>query len=158
MQIKIRGSDDYGSGHYLAGRGDRLHDGLDIIVEPGEPVKAFSLGEVTKIGYPYSQGNPPAHYRDWKLKQFHFKKVFRYVQVTDVRGISVRYFYIDPRVSVGDPVHVGDVLGSSQDMGVPYPGIIEHFHFEVLLMVRKCKVFLNPEQYLKSVGVICAST
>lgn len=136
--MKIREKDKHGSGAYRASRGDRLHNGLDICCKKGDAVLALNAGRVTKIGYPYSQ-DPKADKA---------KKALRYVQVTDEHGVSARYFYIDPLVQVGDSVSPGRPLGVAQGLGHIYKGITEHYHFEVLVMVKGRKVFLDPEQYL----------
>jgi len=131
--MKFRDKDRYGSGSYRADRGSRLHHGVDVCCTPGDSICAVTLGEVTKLGYPYGD-----------LK----KRWLRYVQVTDVRGIDVRYFYIDPGVDIGDMVEAGDALGHAQNLQEVYPGITDHYHFEVLMMVDGKKVFLDPEAYL----------
>ena len=141
LPLKIRGDDIYGSGEYKASRGSRLHNGADLPCDPGELVSAASGGNVTKIGYPYSQG--PDADPD--------KAALRYVQVTDKYGIDVRYFYVLPSVKVGDWVMERTVLGTAQGLNHIYPGITEHFHFETLVMVNGKKVFSDPEQYLYAV-------
>ena len=50
-------------------------------------------GIVTKLGYPY------ASYLE-----------FRYVEITDLKNFRHRYFYVSPRVSVGDKINIG-VIG-----------------------------------------------
>ncbi|WP_291866676.1 hypothetical protein, partial [Maribacter sp.] len=37
---KIRGNDVHGSGAYGASRGDKIHNGEDIIAQPGQAIKA----------------------------------------------------------------------------------------------------------------------
>jgi murein DD-endopeptidase MepM/ murein hydrolase activator NlpD len=140
--MKIRGNDRYGSGAYQASRGSRKHNGVDICCESEDDVKAVSNGVVTKIGFPYSQA--PSANRD--------KKRLRYVQITDLDGIDVRYFYVSSVVVMGEFVYKGDMIGTNQELGHIYPEITDHWHFEVLMMVNGRKVFLNPEQYLKAVG------
>ena len=140
--LRIRGNDCHGSGAYLASRGNRKHNGIDICCESEDIVKALSSGTVTKIGFPYSQA--PEADRD--------KKRLRYVQITDNYGIDVRYFYVSSVVNVGEYVYKGDMIGTNQELSHIYPGITEHWHFDVLLMTEGNKVFLNPEQYLRAMG------
>ena len=125
----IRGQDCHGSGAYLASRGSRKHQGIDIVTEIDEDIKSRCCGEVTKIGWPYASKD---------------KSFYRYVQVTDLDGIQVRHFYVKPGVSVGDIVHKGQSIGTSQDLTQTYPGITQHLHFEV----KKGGAFLNPLKYL----------
>lgn len=127
----IRGYDKQGAGHYHAPRGKRLHDGVDFVCEHHEEIKSFTAGVVTKIGYPYDPGNI-------------YKGHLRYVEVTDKIGFRCRYFYILPHVSIGDTAQAGDVLGASQRLTKIYPGITQHFHFEV--MVKSSKL-INPHEY-----------
>lgn len=133
--MKIRGDDQHGSGGYRAPRGGRLHNGIDICCKTGAPVKAVSSGVVTKIGYPYDPTDE---------KRGHL----RYVEITDDYDVCARYFYTDARVMVGERISRGLVIALAQGLADVYPGITEHYHFEVLLWVHGAKVFLDPEQYI----------
>lgn len=150
--MKIRGNDPHGSGAYRAPRGRRLHKGIDICCEQGGSVAALSPGQVTKVGYPYAQGQPLPQWSDIKKAKYNAKKTLRYVQVTDSQGVDVRYFYVKPTVAIGDSISAGDSLGTAQGLEGIYPGITEHYHFEVLVMINGKKVFLDPEQYIKAVA------
>lgn len=137
--LKVRCQDAWGSGHYLAPRGSRLHRGVDFICKAGEPIKPLAPGYVTKIGYPYSPLDP---------KKGHL----RYVEVTGIDGYRLRYFYVKIEVSVGSYVKLeGEsssletILGTSQDLSEIYPGITQHYHFEV---INKLGVYVNPHEYL----------
>jgi len=134
--LKIREQDVVGAGHYGAPRGNRLHKGVDLITMPGELVKSFTLGEVTKIGYPYDPSDE---------KRGHL----RYVEVS-FDGTRFRYFYVQPLVEVGDQVLVGQSIGLSQNLTEVYPGITPHFHFEV----RNSDGFsMNPLDSFPDLGV-----
>lgn len=129
VQPPVRGNDIFGSGHYLAPRGTRIHKGVDFEVCIGTRILAVKSGVVTKIGRPYA--NPDkAHYR--------------YVQVTDGDGFDTRYFYINPVVTVGDKIADRQELGKVQSLQATYPGITDHCHFEV----KKNGHFINPWFYL----------
>lgn len=114
----VRGIDKFGSGAFGASRdgGKRTHKGVDIAFQ----VAAIAPGKVTKIGYPYDPTKHPE------------KAHFRYVEVTDEARRRVRYFYLDPTVSVGELIEMGEGLGFLQDLTQVYPGITPHFHFEIL--------------------------
>jgi murein DD-endopeptidase MepM/ murein hydrolase activator NlpD len=138
MKLPIRKTDQHGCGEYYASRGNRKHNGIDIISEPFCEVKALADGIVTKIGYPYNPALPD-------------KGHLRYVQVSfdDVR---VRYFYVNPLVVVGQIIRKGDVIGMQQDLTNIYPGITNHYHLEALIIVARKKIFLNPVNLLEAWG------
>lgn len=142
MEIKLRKVDEHGAGAYRASRNGRLHNGIDIICKEGDRIKALSSGFVTKVGYPYAQGDD----------QEPAKKRMRYVEIKDQFGVRVRYFYVSPLVHVGAAVKAGSSVGLAQGIANVYPGITEHYHFETLKLVNGRKVFLDPEQYLRAVN------
>lgn len=113
--MKIRGCDRWGCGHFGAPRGKRKHMGVDLEYAPGSPVEALTPGTVSKLGYPYAD-------------DLHF----RYVEITDDAGARWRYFYVDPRVTVGQYVEAYQEIGVSQYLGLRYPGITEHVHIEII--------------------------
>jgi len=129
-----RGKDIYGDGSYLASRdhGQRKHNGVDIACLQGSGVFSLRLGRVTKIGFPYRIEDPERGH-------------LRYVQVTDIEGYDARYFYINPRVQVDEIVGPNYVVGTVQSLQVPYPGIIDHIHFEV----KKDGKFVDPLWYIE---------
>lgn len=122
----MRGRDGQGAGYFGASRGGRTHNGMDFVAVPGTPVTALSPGRVTKLGYPYAD-----------------RPEFRYVEVTDRDGLRCRYFYVQPSVTVGQSVGIGDTLGTTQML--PYDGIEQHFHFEVM---KGRGEYLDPIKYL----------
>ncbi len=136
MLIKpvMRGFDKFGSGHYGASRGYRLHTGIDLAAYAGSEVYSITSGRVSKIGYPYSPVDKE-------------KGHLRYVEVHPDKGsgFSFRYFYISPTVAVGDVVTALTVLGIVQDLTVIYPGITNHMHFEVKIDGE----FVDPWSYLE---------
>lgn len=128
----IRGYDLQGAGYFGAPRGDRTHKGIDFVSYADGDVIALSSGIVTKIGFPYDPGDD---------KKGHLL----YVQITDKNGYAVRYFYVDPIGKVGTPVLMGSTIGLSQDLTKIYPGITQHFHFEV----KKADIYCDPDLYLQ---------
>lgn len=124
----LRKSDKFGQGHYLASRGDYLHQGIDWIVEPGQPYYSDVNGQVTRHGYPYSSD---LRYRLLEIK-------------VDYQTI-VKYMYIDPVVEPRSVIKIGQKLGTVQDLDLKFRGITPHVHFEV--WVEGCHV--NPEVWLE---------
>lgn len=110
----MRGSDSQGKGYFGAPRGDRTHKGTDFVAQPGEPVRAFLAGTVTKLGYPYAD-----------------KLEFRYVEVTRPNGDKIKYYYVEPTVQIGDQISPDEMLGTCQKL--PYAGIINHYHLECVV-------------------------
>ena len=132
--IKLRGQDKWGYGAYLAPRGSRLHNGVDILNFVNEAVEPYVDGLVTKIGMPYADSD---------------KQSFKYIQVTCDRGMRWRYFYVEPLVRVGDMVEKGSIVGWAQDLQPPYPGIIQHAHLEIKMPKGS---FIDPVEELKRLG------
>lgn len=111
---KIRGCDASGCGHFGAGRGTRLHDGVDIVVIPGETITSPISGKVIKHPYVYPGD----------LK-------FRGIDIENETYL-VRMFYLSPSVAVGLSVNAGQPIGIAQDISKKYtkPMTI-HIHVEV---------------------------
>ena len=72
---------------------------------------------------------------------------YRYVQVT-VGGYDFRVFYIDPSVRVGQEVTADTAIGLVQDLGLRYPGIPNHVHFEI----KSGGGYLDPTPTLIAMG------
>lgn len=134
--LKIREQDSQGAGHYGAPRGSRKHNGIDIVCHAGEVVTCFESGGVTKLGYPYNPNDD---------KKGHL----RYVEVTVPNGDRHRYFYTGPLVDVGDSVERGQTIGSAQGLTEIYPGITDHYHFEIKLRDGS---FIDPVPVLHELG------
>ena len=112
--MQIRKCDKWGCGHFGASRGDRKHNGVDLVWTPGDRAFCLMCGIVTKLGYPYADDLS-----------------FRYVEITE-DGNRWRYFYVDPIVNVGDELDAYTEIGEYQGLGERYPGITEHVHCEII--------------------------
>ena len=129
----LRTTDQQGSGAYGAPRsGGRKHRGVDIACHRGSVVLSVKAGKVTKIGYPYSPEDKT-------------KGHLRYVELTDVAGYRLRYFYVHPVVTLGDVILTDEKIGTTQGLTDIYPGITDHFHFEVIFNGE----YLDPLLYLQ---------
>jgi murein DD-endopeptidase MepM/ murein hydrolase activator NlpD len=113
-----RDVDAYGEGRFHATRdgGARLHEGVDYVASAGQVVGAPISGYVTKIGYAY----PRDH-------------VLRFVEIENpALHLQARVFYVDPDVTVGQAVAVGQPIGHAHSLQKKYPGgIIDHIHLEI---------------------------
>jgi len=135
INAPLRLTDKWGSGAYQSSRGGRTHNGIDVACYKGSGVLSVSDGFITKIGYPHDPSHPT-------------KGHLRYVQVTDDGGCNARYFYVQPLVAVGDKINQGDLLGVTQGLDKIYPGITDHYHFEVK---RPSGRFMDPALYLTQI-------
>jgi len=135
--MKVRGDDKWGSGYYKAPRGDRKHNGVDIIItDKGVEISAIQGGIITKIGYPEDPKDC-------------IKGHLRYVEITVPCGCRHRYFYVSRLGGVGDVVSRGDRVGDYQGLDDVYEGITEHVHFEVKLTDGR---FIDPVKVIRSLG------
>lgn len=113
---QIRGCDTQGCGHYGASRdgGTRFHDGIDFIVQEGEPIYSPITGKVFRDSYPY--GN-----------DLRWKGTFI---GNDKYGIKL--WYMTPIVAAGDTIVEGQIIGYAQDISIKYNGITPHVHMQVM--------------------------
>ena len=120
-QLKLRGSDAWGSGSYGADRGNRKHRGVDYAAAEGTYILSPCIGLVTKLGTAYK-------------KDPHW----RFVEITDLSGRRHRIFYITPLVHLSQTVTVLDAIGIAQNISLKYqqqdPSIspmVNHVHHEI---------------------------
>lgn len=129
-----RGSDAWGSGHFGASRGSRTHNGIDYWVPEGTKICSMSDGKVTKLGYPYGDDLS-----------------YRYVEVTDAGGYQHRYFYVEPRVRVGQVVRRTHVIGQAQDIAgrydEPQKVMRNHVHYEIFKLENGKRKYIDPEKF-----------
>ena len=134
-QLKLRGSDSWGSGAYKAPRGDRLHTGVDYAAAEGTYILSPCIGLVTKLGTAYK-------------KDPHW----RYVEITDLSGCRHRVFYITPLVCDGqEAITILTPIGIAQNISLKYlqqdPSIspmVNHVHYEIL---RPDGTTIDPETH-----------
>lgn len=114
-------NDDQGQGHFGASRGSRQHHGIDFACLPGSEILSPVIGIVTKLGYPYGEGE--GHPGD--------SDPYRYVEITRLRHRH-RLFYIDPIVDIGQQISIDQPIGIVQDLTRRYPGMTTHCHYEIM--------------------------
>lgn len=123
--------DRMGDGHFGADRGDHIHEGLDLVVDPGEPVFSPFSGVVTAIGHPYAD-----------------KSGFRLIQVKG-SGQRADIMYVLPLawVHAGTEVRKGEQLGYAQAISTRYgPQMLDHIHLELRTDTGE---LVNPEDHLR---------
>jgi len=117
-------ADEWGSGHFGARRGSKKHDGLDLIVTPGQPIFSMIDGTVEKYEQCY------LHDTRWKG-----------VQIANAQ-LRVELWYMDPTntVAVDEFVQAGQMVGVAQDISIKYPptekiphDMTPHLHVRVTL-------------------------
>lgn len=119
LDVQVIRNDTMGLGHFGAPRRNRTHQGLDLVVEPGQPVRSPIAGRFIRTGRPYPDGP------------------FRLV-VVQGEGWDVRLMYVDPDPALvpGAPVKRGQVLGTAQDVRQRYGQAMKpHVHIEVRRVV-----------------------
>lgn len=110
----VRTWDDFGSGYFGTGRGDRKHAGVDFICIPGQTVVAPYSGKIVRIAYPYAD------------------KSYGGLVLDDGR-LRVKMFYLAPILEfVGTWVTEGDPIGKAQDISKKHgSGMTPHIHLEI---------------------------
>ncbi len=137
ISAPLRKTDSHGAGHYGASRGNRVHNGIDLCAAPGSYVYPIESGTVTKLGYPYGDD-----------------LAFRYVELETEEGLFHRYFYVEPLVDLDDYISFTNYtpLGIAQDLTARYPGITNHFHFEIRRAMPDVGEnhweYIDPTEYL----------
>uniref|UniRef100_A0A3Q0S5E9 Leukocyte cell derived chemotaxin 2, tandem duplicate 1 n=1 Tax=Amphilophus citrinellus TaxID=61819 RepID=A0A3Q0S5E9_AMPCI len=110
-----RTSDGWGQGHYGAGRGGRLHEGLDIKCSDGSTV--FAPFDVTLNGKltVYTDPSKAAINEGINLSG---------------EGLCFKLFYVRPDRTSGR-VRKGERIGTMLPMQRVYPGITSHVHVQM---------------------------
>jgi murein DD-endopeptidase MepM/ murein hydrolase activator NlpD len=113
---KARGCDvgGWGCGSFGASRGDRKHNGLDIVTTPGQTIFSPISGKVTRFPYPYAGD---LNYTGIEIINSSYK---------------VKIFYMKSTVAIGTQVTKGQAIGVSQNIAAKYSTqMTNHVHIEV---------------------------
>ncbi|MGP0089009.1 MAG: M23 family metallopeptidase [Xanthobacteraceae bacterium] len=103
----------------------RMHTGVDYVAPLGDPVVAAQAGAVIEAGRNSGYG---------------LRVVIRHAG-----GVATAYAHLNSiKVSLGDCVARGDVIGTVGNTGLTIPGRAAHLHFEVLSDGK----FVNPIRFL----------
>lgn len=110
----IRGQDSFGSGAFGATRGDKIHQGEDYLIKPGETVFAPMSGTVTRFPFPYGS--------DLSFTGIEIKN--------DLYDMKI--FYMSASVAIGTKLQAGQPIGKAQNIAGKYgSGMGNHIHIEV---------------------------
>ena len=122
-------SDSGGDGHFGASRGDRKHNGLDFLCEPGQVVRATISGKLTR-SRPYYNDVEYVGCGIWGKK--YMVKMWYFVPYEDL---------------ILDEVKAGQEIGIAQDISKKYGGgMLPHLHLG--LWSLEPTTLLNPEKYI----------
>jgi hypothetical protein len=113
--------DEWGNGNFGASRGkhsdgsQKFHDGLDLVVVPGDAIFSPIDGTVEKVEYPY-------------------RSDLKWTGIQIVNGrVRVELWYMSPnKLLVDSYVNVGDTLGIAQNISLKYSETMKpHIHMRV---------------------------
>ena len=115
-QNKIR-NDGYGYGRFGARRSGHSHNGIDLVVTPGESILSPITGKIVRYAYPYTD--------DSRYSGVHIQN----------DEYLVKMFYLSPVLAKpGQQVMQGQAIGTAQKISTKYgSGLIDHVHVEVWL-------------------------
>lgn len=126
-----RDSDAWGDGRFGASRGDRRHNGVDIVARFGQDVLSPVDGRIVRMAYPYAN--------DTVLSGVMIEGLGRH------GGLEIKIFYMTPADGmVGQSVTAGQTIGAAQSLQAKYPGITDHIHLEV----RQNGVVRDPQSLI----------
>ena len=122
-------SDKQGDGHFGASRGNRTHQGLDFLCEPGQIVRAAISGKLSR-SRPYHNDTEYVGCGIWGKKYM------------------VKMWYFTPYEDlIHDQVKAGQEIGLAQDISQKYGGsMLPHIHLG--LWSLEPTTLLNPEKYI----------
>lgn len=110
---KLR-DDKQGDGRFGSSRGSRKHNGLDLVVTPGETIFSPIAGKVIRHTMPYDN--------DSRYSGLHIQD----------ENYLIKIFYMLPSVKPGQYVTRGQAIGTAQKISTKYGGgMIDHVHVEV---------------------------
>ncbi len=123
-------NDQKGKGHFKASRGSKKHNGIDLLVEKNQFVKAPFNGEITRIFTVYAN--------DSKYKGFEI------VGSAENSNMKIKIMYANPILNNGSFFYGGDNIGIAQSISEKYGSEMkDHLHIEVY----KNDILENPDIY-----------
>ena len=116
-------NDGWGQGRFGSRRGSKKHDGLDLVVTPGQPIFSMIDGTVEKYEQCYLSDN-----------RWHGVQI-----ANSLLRVELWYMEASNTVAVGEFVLAGQMVGVAQDISVKYPptdaegDMTPHLHVRVTL-------------------------
>ena len=105
--------DTEGAGDFIAPRGDRIHDGLDLVCYPGQDIFSPVRGLYYRPVDPYGNG------------EFSGMRICCRWAIFDM-------LYVEPIVPEGSEVAQGQIVAKAQDITARYgPSMTSHIHFRM---------------------------
>lgn len=125
--LEIR-SDPAGDGRFHAPRGDRLHNGLDLLCTPKQPILCPIACHFVRISNPYASDN-------------RWHGVLLQIGHTEIFLWYLRPYYFRTWEELAE----GEVLGMAQDISLKYGGgMLPHIH----IGVKESGTWIDPMERL----------
>ena len=162
----IRGTDGCGSGHFGANRGDRTHNGIDVVCEEQNTVRAPFPAEIIRQSKPYTQkalassGWKDGSYNDgllirgrgeWSSKMFCIVVIWMTREHRWCLDMCAKMWYFKPlKTTKGTVLVPGQTIGTSYDHPCRKNGkdIINHIHIEVYRVTATETCDLADKKYI----------
>ncbi|MCI4667440.1 MAG: M23 family metallopeptidase [Bacteroidia bacterium] len=115
--IRMR-NDPLGQGHFGAPRGSRTHQGVDLVVLPGQPIYSPIAGYINRLAIPYRDDG-------------------RYsgIEILGTGAFSayaIKIFYMEA-IRIGVSIRKGEQIGLAQQISTKYSSrMIDHIHVEFM--------------------------
>lgn len=122
-------NDNRGLGHHGAPRGNRTHDGVDLVATKGQDILMPVDGIMIRESLPYSD--------DLKWRGAHIYNP----------RIEVKMWYFLPDLElIGKELKAGSIIGVAQNIGEKYEGVTPHLHLRIvkidpMLLFREGETF-----------------
>ena len=121
--------DTAGSGRFGASRGNRKHEGIDLLCEPRQIVRATIPGKLI-TAYPYPD--------DW---------IYTGCRIWGKDWMAKMFYFMPYSHRINENVLAGEDIGIAQDISLKYGGgMLPHIH--VALYKLNPTLLVNPEKYL----------
>ena len=114
----IRKQDDFGSGTYLAKRGNDFHYAIDFICVPNQDILSPITGKIIRVAYPYANDK---NYSGLVIENL---------------DLRIKLFYLKPLIeTLKKNIKQGEKIGIAQDISKKYnkgkQKMIPHIHLEI---------------------------
>lgn len=116
---EVRGADAFGKGHFGASRKSRVHNGIDLVVIPGQDIFCPTDSTFVRYSYPYVEDTK---YRGlWTITE----------DDGDVYE-SVVWYIVPMYFKLHEDIMCGERVGIAQNIALKYgAGMIPHVHWGV---------------------------